>query len=235
MNRFAIIGAGLLSIAGFAGAASAADFADRPAMSYNPFSWTGCYIGGNAGGVSGDDGRSSSSGFVGGAQIGCDYQFAPAWVVGVEGQANWTSLSNGTAGAVTNRATGITVPSRFTVGNDFVGSVTARLGYSFAERWLVFGKGGAAWTNEKIDDAFTTVGGLAVDPSLTTTRTGWTAGGGVEWEFAPHWSATLEYNYYDFGSSTGAVLSSSTNSVTVTLGNVRDTMQTVTAGLNYRF
>jgi outer membrane immunogenic protein len=179
-----IIGVGLLSIAGFAGAASAADFASLPAASSKQFSWTGCYVGGNLGGVtssdtttgvSGNSRNFGSTGFIGGGQVGCDYQFAPAWVVGVEGQANWTRLTNTHSASVVFPALGVTVPSQITVGNNFVGSFTARLGYSFAERWLVFGKGGAARTNEKIDDAFTSpaaLGGLAVDPSQTTTRTG---------------------------------------------------------------
>jgi hypothetical protein len=33
---------------------------------------------------------------------------------------------------------------------------------------------------------------------MTSTRTGWTIGGGVEWMFALHWSAFLEGNYIDF-------------------------------------
>jgi hypothetical protein len=43
------------------------------------------------------------------------------------------------------------------------------LGYSFVDRWLLYVKGGAAWTNEKVDDAFTNVRGIAVDPSTSTT------------------------------------------------------------------
>src|SRR5215469_2675886 len=140
------------------------------------FSWTGCYIGGHIGGVVSDDettnifGNShsfSSTGFVGGGQIGCDYQFATGWVVGVEGQAAWTSLKNTHAGGVRNLITGIVLPSQFTLSNDLLASATARLGYSIADRWLVYAKGGAAWTNEQIDDAFTNLQGVAVDPSTT--------------------------------------------------------------------
>jgi len=247
MHRFAIVGAGLLSIAGFASAATAADLpasvytkvpAAAPVMTYN---WTGCYVGGSAGGVVSQDrttsifGNSidfSSTGFVGAGQVGCDYEFAPGWVAGVEGRAGWTSLKNTHAASVRNLATGILLPSQFTLGNDFLASTTARLGYSFTDRWLVFVRGGAAWTREKVDDAFTNVGGIAVDPNATMTRTGWTAGAGVEWAFAPHWTASLEYNYYDFGSS-GATLTSPTD--TVTLGSLKDTIHEVTAGMNYHF
>jgi outer membrane immunogenic protein len=58
-------------------------------------------------------------------------------------------------------------------------------------------------------------------------------GGGVEWAFAPHWSATLEYNFYDFGAG-GATLLDSTGT-TVTLSSLKDTIHEVTAGVNYRF
>jgi outer membrane immunogenic protein len=58
------------------------------------YAWTGCYIGGNVGwaraktevsfdGV-GDFSR-SADGFAGGGQIGCDYQFATNWVIGIQG------------------------------------------------------------------------------------------------------------------------------------------------------
>jgi outer membrane immunogenic protein len=208
------------------------------------FSWTGCYVGGHAGAVVSKDKRTSalgssqsfgSTGFVGGGQIGCDYEFAPGWVAGVEGRAAWSSLSNSHAASVRNLVTGVVVPSQLTLGNDFLASTTARLGYSFTDRWLVFVRGGAAWTREKADDAFiSSVFGIAVDPSATMTRTGWTAGTGVEWAFAPCWSATLEYNYYDFGNQ-GATLTSTVKNVTVNLFSLKDTIHAVTAGVNYHF
>ena len=247
MHRFAIVGAGLLSIAGFVSAAAAADLPARvytkaaaPIAAYN---WTGCYIGGHVGGLVSEDRTTSvfgnsldfgSSGFVGGGQIGCDYQFASGWVVGVEGRAAWTSLKDSHAASVRSFLTGITRASEFSLGNDFLASTTARLGYSFADRWLVFVRGGGAWTREKVDDAFINDFGIAVDPTATMTRTGWTLGTGVEWAFAPHWSATLEYNYYDFGSS-GATLTDTAHRTFVTLGSLKDTIHAVTAGLNYLF
>lgn len=238
MRRFFLVGAGFLLVFIFSGAATAADLpaptysttpAAAPVVTYN---WTGCYVGGHVGGVFGNSRHSSSAGFVGGGQIGCDYQFAAGWVAGIEGRAAWSSLKNTRASSVTNRITGVTVPSQFTLSNDFLASVTARLGYSFADRWLVFVTGGAAWTQEKIDDAFTTVAGIAVDPSATTTRTGWTGGGGVEYAFNRNWSAKLEYDYYDFGSH-GVRLTS--NNAIVTVNSLDDTIHEVTIGVDYRF
>jgi outer membrane immunogenic protein len=137
MNRFAVAGAGLLSIAGFVGAASAADLPVKaPAAVPVQFSWTGCYVGGHVGGVVSKDSTTgvlgnssgfSSTGFVGGGQIGCDYQFASGWVVGVEGRAAWTSLKYSHPGTIRNLVTGVTVPSQFTLSNDFLASSTARI------------------------------------------------------------------------------------------------------------
>ncbi|WP_258767223.1 outer membrane protein [Bradyrhizobium arachidis] len=227
------------------GTGSAADLAVKApilkAAAPVPFTWTGCYVGGHVGGVVSDDrttgvlGNSvsfSSAGFVGGGQIGCDYQFTSSWVVGVEGRAAWTSLSNSHAGIVRNLVTGAVLPSQFTMSNDMLASATVRLGYAVAERWLVFVRGGAAWTREKIDDAFTPPAG-PVDPSATTTATGWTAGTGVDWAFAPHWSAVFEYDYYDFGNR--SVLLSNGAGSNVNIFSLKDRIHAVTAGVNYHF
>jgi outer membrane immunogenic protein len=244
MRRFAIVGAGLLSIIGFAGAASAADLPVRAPVAVlaapDPFSWTGCHVGGNVGAAISEDkttatvtGGSRSfgaTGFAGGGQIGCDYQLANGWVAGLEGRADWSSLKSVHAGQV-NFFAGGSVPSQGTLVNNFLASATGRLGYGFADHWLVFARGGAAWTNERIDSAFTNLAGIPVDPSTTLTRTGWTGGGGLEWAFAPHWSATFEYNYYDFGQQS-VLMRSSTNNVSTLL---RDTIQTATVGVNYHF
>jgi outer membrane immunogenic protein len=141
MHRLIAIGAGLLAIAGLTSAAFAADLplkAPGAAGAPIPFTWTGCFAGVHAGGdFSFDKIRSSSDftsgGFIGGGQIGCDYQFATNWVVGVEGRAAWSSLTSNTVGAVTIPALGATVPTRFTVSNDVLASATARVGYSFAK------------------------------------------------------------------------------------------------------
>jgi outer membrane immunogenic protein len=220
-----------------------ADLTVRAPGSPVPFSWTGCYIGGHIGGVVSEDrttnvlGNStsfSSTGFVGGGQIGCDYQFAPRWIIGVEGQAAWTSLKDTHTGVVRNLVTGATVPAQFTLQNDFLASATARLGYSIADRWLVYAKGGAAWTNEKFDVAFTNLQGIAVDPSASTTRTGWTVGTGVEWAFAPRWSSTFGYNYYDFGNR-GTLLTDSAHNTTVNINSLKDRIHAVTLGMNYHY
>ena len=176
----------------------------------------------------------SSAGFIGGGQIGCDYQFASGWVVGVEDRVAWSSLNSKTPGTGFSPATGLTFPTQFTVRNDFLASATARVGYSFVGGWLVYARGGVAWTREKADIAFTDpLFGIAVDPRATTSQIGWTAGTGFDWAFAPHWSTNFEYDYYDFGGN-DFVLTDAVNKVTFS-GNLKDRIHTVTVGLNYHF
>jgi outer membrane immunogenic protein len=177
-------------------ASSSAAFAADPSIN----NWTGCFAGVHAGGAFGDDKiRSSndfgSGGVIGGGQIGCDYQFASAWVVGFEGRAAWSSLSSNTPGTGIEFVTNIQFPTRFTVANDFLASATGRVGYSLSSGWLSYVRGGAAWTHENSDVAFIDPAlGAAVDPRETATRTGWTVGTGLDWAFAPHWSTFIEYD-----------------------------------------
>jgi outer membrane immunogenic protein len=235
----------VLLVCGGLGAAGAADLRMPTKAGQAPAAGlTGCYVGGHAGaavtedrmtGFSGNSTNFSAAGAVVGGQIGCDYSFAPDWVVGVEGRAAWSSLKKTRAAAVIFQGLGgLTVPSQISLRNDFLASATARVGYRFAGQWLVFARGGAAWTREKQDEAFISPLGIAVDPRLTTTRTGWTVGSGVDYSFAPHWSVVLEYNYYDFGSH-GALLTSRSNPTTVSISSLKDTISESSVGVNYHF
>src|SRR5690242_6953010 len=88
-------GAAIIALAAVS-TASAADLALKaPPAAPVKFTWTGCFIGGHVGGVVSQDRATnnldrsidySPAGFVGGGQIGCDYQFAPNWVIGAEGR-----------------------------------------------------------------------------------------------------------------------------------------------------
>lgn len=226
----------------FVTAASGADLAMQPPPVN--FNWTGCYIGGHLGGVAGDDRTTNplgatidfnAAGFVGGGQAGCDHQFAASWVVGAEGRAAWSSLSSHHGSSIRFPALGnLVVPSQFGLKNDFLGSVTARLGYAVVEGWLVYARAGVAWTHEKIDDAYVSpTVGFPIDPSASVLRSGWTAGGGVEWAIAPSFSANVEYNYHDFGTKGPIQLISPIDSITV--AHLKDTIHAATIGVNYHY
>ena len=223
-----------------AGQASAADL-PRKAPAYippapPPITWTGCYIGGNVGGAFGDvsatspafpgEVSSNGSGFAGGGQIGCDYQFAGGWVLGFRNMYDWTSndRSRTIAGGVLDGAV-------VNFNNQWFDTLTTRLGYAFGPAWLLYFQGGAAWAHTSTDF---TLGGVQVGQA-SKTRSGWTIGGGVEWMFAPQWSAFLEGNYMDFGSRDGTLDPAVAPSCVVCTFNVKATEATVLVGVNYRF
>jgi outer membrane immunogenic protein len=220
-----------------AGQASAADL-PRKAPAYippapPPITWTGCYIGANVGGAFGHasatfnvgEVSTSGSGFAGGGQIGCDYQFAGAWVIGFRNMFDGASNNrNATIGS------GPLAGSVVNFDNRWFDTLTARLGYAVAPAWLLYFQGGAAWADNSVD---ITLNGVQFGQG-SNTRTGWTIGGGVEWMFAPHWSAFLEGNYMDFGGSSGTVFGPGACVAGCTYSTKR-TPSTVLVGVNYRF
>jgi outer membrane immunogenic protein len=188
-----------------AGAAHAADLPYRkdapPAFVPPPpvFSWTGAYLGLNAGGGFTQSGN--VSGVVGGGQIGYNYQLSPLLVIGVETDFQGTSLSrSGWAGQ--------------SVSLPWFGTVRGRAGLALLDsRLFVYGTGGFAYGEVK-------------SPWSSDTRTGWTAGGGLEWAFLPNWSAKVEYLYTDLEASNGAGWG---------VAPQHTKFHTVRAGVNYHF
>ena len=231
----------LLVFAGLAGAlvspsAMAADIA-RPVYKAPPagalpvaYDWTGFYIGGHVGyGWAKKDWQDSfglfnlstdANGFLGGGQVGFNYQIGQ-FVLGAEGDFSWTGINGGS----TLTGGGVPAPGRsFNTDVNWVSTVTGRLGLAF-DRWLVYAKGGVAWAEDKFStDLYTFPGAVEV----TDTRIGWTAGAGVEYAFAPAWSAKLEYNYMDFGDKAVSFSPTTTTSID-------QQIHVVKLGINYKF
>jgi outer membrane immunogenic protein len=187
MKRIVISAAGLFAVAG---GAFAADLpAAAPVYTKAPpravYSWTGFYVGGNAGGAWGtfdattttsiapvgtfsyfvttDPGQIAaagaqnirSTGFTGGFEAGYNFQ-ASNWVFGLEGDIESFHLSGGTtSGPIVY----LSVPSTtFTVNSNASTSwlATARGRVGFAaDNWLFFATGGAAFTDLHGNFAFT--------------------------------------------------------------------------------
>ena len=102
----------------------------------------------------------------------------------------------------------------------------ARVGYA-PDNWLVYATGGFAWTYDQL-----TLTQLADDTTIDSPflwRLGWAAGGGIEYAFAPNWTANVEYLFTKYGNS----------SVMFPNAGLQFTsdfsLQQVRAGLNYRF
>ena len=213
--------------------------------------WTGCYLGAHLGGgwahkdltdpvqlvqdsflgagstIGITTANTAPSGVAVGGQIGCDYQFAPTWVVGIEGAVSGSTMKGNTTLPLPLGNPG---DSAFvTARTDFLPSVTARFGYAF-DRMLFYAKGGAAWAGDK----YTVTGvfaGTGFGFEGLDSRSGWTAGGGVEWAFFRNWSASVEYDYYQFRHGT-VLMSDSINAFSGPV-DAKQSVQLVKAGLNF--
>ena len=265
------------------------------------FTWTGFYVGVNAGGawlnnnrnndggfpfvgavpVGGTfipfatSGSNNNSGFIGGGQVGYNYQFGigSGFVLGAEADIDWADINrNHNNGVVFGPFTlpqfpgTVFTPSNFATtvhnnNNQYFGTVRLRAGYAW-DRILVYATGGLAYggiinNNNQFGSAIlaTTAPGfvipttniIAVTPTQTviggslsnrgsSTKTGWTVGGGVEYAFTPNWTVKAEYLYSNLGHINSApgfflpgaatVFNHSNRSIEVNVARV---------GLNYKF
>jgi outer membrane immunogenic protein len=216
MKRILLAGIAAL---GLVGTASAADLAVKAPVAYVPvFTWTGCYLGANAGWIGGKDdyntyrwyydngdyiaiprsfSTNESAGTFGG-QFGCQFQTG-GWVIGGECDWNWSGLNEDT----TLRSldpNGFYYPADQTthVRVDWFSTARARLGFAW-DRVMIYATGGLAYASY---DAYTHVD--SGDPfffrgGYHQNRFGYAVGGGLEWAFANNWTAKAEFLYLDFG------------------------------------
>jgi outer membrane immunogenic protein len=209
------------------GQAAAADavVVEEPVIVADVFSWTGFYVGLNAGYGWGDADHQPGNGGTGindfdidggfaGGQVGYNWQI-DRFVIGAEADIQWSGIEGdcdpGECG----------VPQSTSHEIDWFGTVRARLGYAAGE-WMPYITGGYAF-----GDATRTTGaggGAEADNGID----GWVAGAGVEWAFAPNWSAKAEYQYLDFGDETYDFPAGIDPVVDLTVHTVR-------IGVNYRF
>jgi outer membrane immunogenic protein len=209
--------------------------------------WSGCYIGANLGyGWQKNDpsdpafptfslGRDIGSGIIGGGQLGCDYQFAGPWVIGLQGMFD--------GAGITGRHT---VPFAYALDNtevltfktDWFATLTGRIGYAVWPQTLLYIKAGGAWVHTN----YTDVDPGSVPPfsgSTSAVLNGWIVGGGAEYRFRPHWSAFVEYNYTGLGTH-NVSLTYVCSGAPCNFANPypffeRHDLQAVLLGVNYRF
>ena len=215
-----------------AGVANAADLPAKmpvkaaPITSYDD--WSGFYLGGYyATGISHSQATSTSAaGHTGsvevgaagvgiGIQAGYNWQVAPTWLVGFEGDFGWL----GTNRSFGDYNDGVT----FGVKTDWYGTLRGRLGYVVGPS-VIYATAGGAFAHEK-----ETFGGAPTTSTLT--KWGWTAGGGIETKLSRNWSAKTEYLYIDLGSNSFA----GTPYATVETATFTNTAHVLKSGLNYRF
>jgi outer membrane immunogenic protein len=236
-----------------------APYSKAPGIVAPAMPWTGWYGGLNAGWAGGGDGVSTTgtvspastvnapidtismaagattstrgtSGFVGGGQLGYNYQFSPLFVAGFEADIQTLSRSHRTAsssvrfpGAGAGDIVGFATNVTHTLDPSYLGTFRGRLGVTVDPTLLLYATGGLAYGGAKSSTEISQSGINATDPdeppftisratgSFSGIRVGYAAGAGGEWMFASNWSAKLEYLYYDLGSatySTGRLVSS---------------------------
>jgi outer membrane immunogenic protein len=175
------------------------------------YNWTGFYTGLHLGFANSDVDASNfatgssrgfgSTGFLGGIHAGYNYQFDGGYVIGLDGDIDYTDLSR-------NRSVnGAVFTQTGDFKSDWQGSIRARAGYAF-DRILPYITAGVAFANEKFDINGTGPNGRFASSS-DNTRTGWTIGGGVEYAYTDNWIVRGELRYTDFGSETSVVNSTS--------------------------
>ena len=207
MNRLLL---GLVIAVATVASAQAADLAARPVkapIAASVYSWTGFYVGGNFGyGV----GHNSSEpffgapptdrvtlaprGVLGGVQIGYNWQVGN-WVLGTEADWQWTDQRDSYCFNCISFPPGV-IGRGVAQEMPWFGTVRGRLGYA-AGPALFYATGGLAYgeIRQTLDCCFG-----APTATATNTKTGWTAGGGVEAALAGNWTAKVEYLYVDLGS-----------------------------------
>ena len=198
------------------------------------YTWTGCYIGVNAGwadvetriavaGVVDGTGSRSANGGAFGGQIGCDYQFASSWVFGVQALFDGTNIERERVSVLFPTAT-------FRAEVDGFATITGRLGYAVSPAFLIYGKFG--WGAYKTSlTAFTTLTGVELG-SVSRTYSGLDLGLGGEWRFSPNWSLWVEWDRIFPKDKT---LFFPALGVGGTTAIVRRDLDKVLVGVNYRF
>jgi len=258
--------AGVMAIAGL-DAASAADLPVRaytkaPVIADPIYSWTGGYIGVNAGGAWGSSNSSTSTmfspvgyflpenvplvnaagvqnikpnGFTGGFEAGYNWQ-AGNFVFGIEGDIESFHLGGNASTAAAY--SGKTCPNQCffvmsSAGTSWLATTRGRVGVA-ANNWLFFATGGAAFTSLKGSFSFADNNPTTEAVSLSNNKTGYTLGGGIEAALWSRWSVKAEYLYVNFGSvsGTGALMQVPTQPM---FHIIYLKANIARAGLNYRF
>jgi outer membrane immunogenic protein len=219
------------------GTAFAADMAARPytkaPVAVAPiYNWTGFYVGAQVGGawsdnkwdnvtLTGERVSHDKSSVVGGGHIGYNWQFNQ-FVLGVEAEVNGTDL-NATSVSIVNPT--VTYGTKI----EWYGTVVGRLGFAF-NNFLVYGTGGVAFADIKTSGVFTGVDSFG----NSSTRTGWTAGGGIAYQITPNWIAGVDYKHIEFDTY-GQTGITNTLLLPYTQAGIASKIDQVTARLSYKF
>jgi|HubBroStandDraft_2_1064218.scaffolds.fasta_scaffold225136_2 outer membrane immunogenic protein len=219
--------------------------ADLPVKAPPPvviYDWTGFYLGVSGGGSFGGsnhvdptganltaDGMLVRGGLVGGT-VGYNWQMS-SLVLGFEGDLSWVgeyASHNDNNNIATGGASLVADPTVQSFTKEtWLGTARVRVGYA-VNNLLFYGTGGYAGAG--VQAGIKDINTNTLLASATSTRNGWTAGGGLEWGFAPNWSAKFEWLYMKFEDKGFVTALGDGSRSAVTLDD-----NVVRAGINYRF
>jgi outer membrane immunogenic protein len=243
MKKFLLGTVGLVALGVASAPASAADLAASPytkaPMITPAYDWSGFYLGANGGwgsshncwtntavvGVptvpTASEGCHDATGGTVGGQIGYRWQ-AGGWVFGLEAQGNWANFR----GSNLSVFSGLNDQTRI----DAFGLFTGQIGYA-VNNALFYVKGGGALTDNRYN-------GFAAGALFDTTndvRWGGTVGAGLEYGFAPGWTAGVEYDHLFMATSNLAFGSVAGGAINTRNDDIRQDADIVTVRVNYRF
>ena len=222
------------------GSVLAADVAIRkapPPLPIPVYNWTGFYIGGNLGGawsngtltdeftgvsISGNN----NSGFIGGGQIGYNWQVSPNFVLGLECMFDGTSNNDS--------SNQVTVLDHVISGNahtNWVSTLAARFGYA-SNNWLFYGKAGGGWVENHLTVTDLTTGASV---SASNTRGGWTVGAGIEYGLTPNWTMKAEWDFIGLNNWTTSADPIFAPAVVGDRFTLHRDINMFTVGVNYKF
>jgi outer membrane immunogenic protein len=219
------------------------------------WTWTGFYIGGHVGAGWGTTestltgiavlappppaaiafslpfSQDSRSGFLGGAQVG--YNWQSGWAVfGVQADIAGTDIKG---------TTPCLVILSCSTKTDWLATVSGRLGAVVLDRGLIYVKGGGAWMESRhsvnLPNIAPPVSGQEI-ASKDSTAFGWMLGFGTEWMFARNWTAFIEYDYIEFDKKNEAftinpALIGGAN--VVVNADLKNRLSIAKVGVNYKF
>jgi len=243
-------------IAGVMTGACAADLPLKaPPASLPIYDWSGFYLGANVGGAWGDDPVTYNSqyaaapagfpaqaasdgsrtyrpaGVAAGGQAGYNWQVSQ-FVFGLEVDIEYLDLNSSTTTPILNFPNVAPYFFATSVKSNWMATVRPRAGIAF-DRLLVYVTGGVAVSDVSVAQAVTFGQAFTGAGSASVTKTGWTAGAGFEYAFAPHWSARLEYLHADFGGIGFAAVTNLAGISSTSSASFRTDLARI--GLNYSF
>jgi outer membrane immunogenic protein len=220
-----------------------------------PSNWAGFYLGGNIGSGIGRDHTAftftavgfatelfnlSPDGFNGGVQAGYNWQ-AGNWVFGLEADIQGSSQRDNRACVQTcNPLVAPIIFAAYDATLPWFGTARGRVGYSVGST-LFYATGGFAYGSVKTKIAASFLG-FPGSAQITSTKGGWTVGGGIETPFTflvsvlgNNWTSKTEYLYVDLGTSTGTFAIPVGGPVVTAINSTQVHEHIFRTGLNYHF